>query len=288
MIKSRWEEEKEEKKGVFPIWRSSQHGVGAEEFVVTKEYRRFLEFCEACRRSRRIGICWGVAGVGKSLSARHYGQWDDFEPHIPCSVQWDLPISEGWSKCETAIYTPAVTCTPSRVTQEVVELCRSVNYIEKAIRKVRGTRDRVGEGILLIVDEADRLNMKSVEVIRDLSDRNRMGVVFIGMPGIEKKLSRYGQLYSRVRFVHEYKELSREELRHILEEKWSQLGMSLTVGDFLDEEAVGAIVRITGGNFRVLETLLSEIERLLEVNEMKMVSKEVVELARESLVLGIA
>jgi len=44
------------------------------------------------------------------------------------------------------------------------------------------------------------------------------------------------------------------------------------VGDFVDEEACGAILRVTGGNFRVLETLLLEIERLLEVNEMKMVT----------------
>jgi hypothetical protein len=43
---------------------------------------------------------------------------------------------------------------------------------------------------------------------------------------------------------------------------------------------------MTGGNFRLLTRLLTQIERVLEVNELQRVSTGVVKAARDSLVIG--
>jgi DNA transposition AAA+ family ATPase len=108
------------------------------------------------------------------------------------------------------------------------------------------------------------------------------------MPGIEKRLARYPQLYSRVGFVHAFRTLRAEEIRQLLVEHGSAIGLIPPTSDISDQEAIAAIIRITGGNFRLLRRLLSQIERILGINQLQAVTATVVEAARESLVIGIA
>jgi hypothetical protein len=48
-----------------------------------------------------------------------------------------------------------------------------------------------------------------------------------------------------------------------------------------------AIIRITGSNFRLLHRLLTQMVRLVAINAVSHVPREVVEAVRESLVIGI-
>jgi len=139
---------------------------------------------------------------------------------------------------------------------------------------------------LIIVDEADRLKMPGLEQLRDIFDRGGVGLVLIGMPGLEKRLARYAQLYSRVGFVHPFRPLSSEEMHFILTQKWAELGWTLRADDFADTEAAAAIIRITEGNFRLLQRLWTEIERLRQINNLQVITGRVVEAARENLVIG--
>ncbi len=53
------------------------------EFIETLEYRRFIEFSEACRRYRYIGLCYVPPGVGKTLSGRQMSRAAIVEKHDP-------------------------------------------------------------------------------------------------------------------------------------------------------------------------------------------------------------
>jgi DNA transposition AAA+ family ATPase len=136
---------------------------------------------------------------------------------------------------------------------------------------------------LILVDEADRLKMASLEQMRAVFDTGGIGLVLIGMPGLEKRLARYAQFYSRIGFVHEFRPLNVTEMRRLLTKRWAPPGVKLPE---MDLEAVASVIRITGGNFRLFERLLTQIERIAEINKLSQVSKGVVETARENLVIG--
>jgi hypothetical protein len=139
---------------------------------------------------------------------------------------------------------------------------------------------------LIIIDEADRLKTASLEQVRDIFDHSDLGMVLIGMPGLEKRLARYGQLYSRVGFVHAFRPLSTAQVRDLLQRKWSPSGVALPEEGVTDEATLASIIRVTGGNFRLLHRLLTQIARIVEINALQAVTSEVVEAARESLVIG--
>ena len=139
---------------------------------------------------------------------------------------------------------------------------------------------------LLVVDEADRLKTASLEQLRDFYDRRHVGVVLIGMPGLQKRLARYAQLYSRVGFVHQFRPLSGQELQVVIEHQWVQLGLDTALYEHADAAVVNAIARVTGGNFRLVQRLFAQIERIVAINNLPTVTTEVVTLARERLVDG--
>jgi DNA transposition AAA+ family ATPase len=137
-----------------------------------------------------------------------------------------------------------------------------------------------------LVDEADRLKMASLEQMRAIFDAGGIGLVLIGMPGLEKRLARYAQFYSRIGFVHEFRPLNVPEMRRLLAQGWVPEGVTLRAISALDAETATAIIRVTGGNFRLLDRLLTQVERIMRINDLAQVTKDVVESARESLVIG--
>ena len=271
---------------------AAEVGNGADSFIATREHKRFVEFAEAVRKNGYIGLCYGPAGVGKTNSARQYAHWDQAEnlletwgPREP-----DEPLLfEALAEHRAAFFTPAVGSSFKALRDEVGLLRKRTGlciaqHVHRDVLVWSGVNTDMVE--LLIVDESERLSTTGLEHLRDLFDRGDFGLIFIGMPGMEKRLARYPQLYSRVGFAHHYKPLSGEELSFVLGHHWRRFGLDLDDADFSDTTATAAIARITGGNFRLIHRLFVQIDRIMRINELRAITVEVVEAARSTLVIG--
>ncbi|MBI1748611.1 MAG: AAA family ATPase [Acidobacteria bacterium] len=300
--------------------------------VETLEHRRFTEFCDACKRYRYIGLCYGAPGVGKTLSALHYANWARVQAYWnhPCQTK---ALLKEITKGTVVFFTSPVVSSPGHLERDIrktrsllhnaaIERARRYEHarmkrllyraeklrdpqrnpdgyrsdeafkMENAFHEQRDRAIRVASTLpdptaLLVIDEADRLKVAGLEQVRDIFDQGRIGLVLIGMPGIEKRLARYPQFYSRIGFVHEFRPLDAAAIRQLLDQGWTPSGVHLPPPPW-DQEAVAAIIRMTGGNFRLLNRLLTQMERILEINALREMSKAVVEAARESLVIGQA
>jgi hypothetical protein len=92
--------------------------------------------------------------------------------------------------------------------------------------------------------------MASLEQLRAIFDESDLGLILIGMPGLEKRLARYPQFYSRIGFVHEFRPLSQSEVRQLLLQRWMPPDLALLKVAKIDPEAIATIIRVTNGNFR--------------------------------------
>jgi DNA transposition AAA+ family ATPase len=227
-------------------------GERAGAFIATKEHRRFSEFADVVRQHRYI--CFGAAGVGKTLSARRYAKWDVAEPLL---VDWgprqpsDATVYAAVAGTRTVFYTPTVCCPFREVRDGIAKLVT-----------------RAG----ICIDE----HLHREEFVRTGTTANLA----------ELLMSRYPQLYSRVGFAHHYRPLRGDELTFVLTCHWRQLGLALDEVDFTDAQAMALIARITGGNFRLLHRLFVQIGRILKINGLSVITDDVVEAARSTLVIG--
>jgi hypothetical protein len=86
--------------------------------------------------------------------------------------------------------------------------------------------------------------------------------------------------------MHQLQPLTGKELQGVIEHQWVQLGLNMTDDQPVDAAVLNAIARVTGGNFRLVQRLFAQIERIVTINNLPTVTTEVVTLARERLVEG--
>lgn len=160
-------------------------GAAPPDFLITKEHRRFVEFADACKRERYIGLCHGIPGVGKTVSARHYCNWDETSNWLSRPLQLTDTPSLVAPPADLGIknavfWTPTVTVSPRDLDRQIVTLCHRYDLAaDEALDPpppADGSFPLARWYVeLLIVDEADRLRTNALEMLRDIFDRHGIG-----------------------------------------------------------------------------------------------------------------
>jgi succinyl-CoA synthetase beta subunit len=140
------------------------------------------------------------------------------------------------------------------------------------VKQPRGTqRYRVAFRIICRIE-------KVMSIMRSIFDGHSRHGAYRHAWNRETRCSLPPVLLALIGFVHEFHPLDAVQVQELLERRWTPTGVVLPKKQLL--------VRMAGGNFRLLTRLLTQIERVLSVNDLQVVSTAVIEAARNSLVIG--
>src|SRR5436305_3479109 len=249
----------------------------------TRGYHLFVDMCEFCREAGVVGLCEGAVGVGKTEAARRYSQWDLVEPQFSRHGSGQNCVSSGVVMPRVGLYRVGATSTPKRMEQDLAllrwELQRLCEKADSGIEEEVSESGyiRPGEVELLIIDEANRLCRQGLEVLRDVFEEARVSLVLLGYAGLKQKVLAQPALASRVGVHYAFEGLCEQEVRQLLQEYIRGRGVEVKY------EVASVRAGKTQGNIQAVLQVLKQIEYLLRINKLTVLSKRVVEVASSQL-----
>jgi DNA transposition AAA+ family ATPase len=221
------------------------------EFIMTSAAGRLFDTARFCHLSREIGVCCGVAGVGKTEAVKQYAREN---PDV-ILVEVDLSVT---------------------VRALFQELHRKVGLggfgtVHDMFKDVVEKLD--GSGRLILVDEAEYLPFRALELLRRIHDKAGIGLLLVGLPRLISNLrgyrGEYVQLYSRVAIANKIDPLRPVDTEMIIQSVVPQAnGLSAVYHE------------VSRGNARMLSKVIAQSLRLAELNEMELTPELIRETAK--------
>lgn len=209
------------------------------DFVRTSIVDDVFDIAKTCHVENEIGVCCGDAGIGKTYAVKRYAI-DNTDVIL---IEADLG------------YTPKVLF--SEIHKKLgFDGCGTIHgMFLDIIDKLKSS------GRLIIIDEAEHLPYKSLELLRRIYDKAQVGILLVGMPRLIMNLKgekrQYAQLYSRVGIATRLNSLGDEDKKAIISSILPNYkSVFSTLSDY------------SAGNTRVLTKLLVRAVRIAEINNM--------------------
>lgn len=225
------------------------------EFVMTTVAHKVFEVARICHLDAEIGVIYGDAGLGKTVAIKEYAKRNS-----------DVILIEA-----------DLGCTAKVVFSELhkrlgMDGRGSIHdTFEDVVSKLKDS------GRLIVIDEAEHLPYRALELLRRVYDKAGVGILLVGMPrlisNLRGKKGEYAQLYSRVGVAGKLESLKPEDTQAIV-------SSAITSGNGIWKTFHDAAY----GNTRILSKLLLRSIRVSELNNM-LISPEIVRETAKMLII---
>jgi len=239
----------------FLLRENERKNICRTEFVKTAVAKNVFEIAQICHINNEIGVCYGRAGLGKTFAVREYAKLNSDVILIEADLGYTAKIL--FSELHKRLGLEGVGNVYS-IMLDIVQKLRNSNR-------------------LIIIDEAEHLPYKALELLRRVYDKAGVGILLVGMPRLVANLrgqkGQYEQLYSRVGVSKEVKVLDSTDINKIIDKTLPD-AVGLTE-KFLEK---------SGGNTRVLAKLLSRADKIARLNESP-IDEEIIEEVAKMLIV---
>nr|DAU56786.1 MAG TPA: putative ATPase [Caudoviricetes sp.] len=214
-------------------------------FVSTKTTRRISEVMRDAHEAGDTVVIYGQAGLGKTQAVKNYCE-----------------------KNPAAILIEANPSFTALVLMRKLAAAAKVSTVGSLNDLFESVSDRLRDsGRLIVVDEAENLPLRALEIIRRLHDDTGCGLVLSGMPRLVANLrGKHGelvQLYSRVSVALNLGDsMPDEELEEIARAAMPEA----------DDATIAELVKQSNGNTRRMSKLMCGAVRTANKNGIKMQS----------------
>ena len=226
--------------------------------VQTKPFKTIQTFCDLVLKHQIIGMLTGDAGCGKTTAIK------DFSKVHPSVIL--IEADHGYTA--KALFD---------------ELCTELglddrgSLHQKLVRIVNKLKD---SGRLIIVDEAEHLPYRALELIRRVHDKAGVGIALCGMPRLEKNVqgdrNHYAQLNSRISAPCRAKLLDNADIKAYIESRFEDY----------EPNVIEHCAKTCRRNFRLLSHLVMWGRELMRKNARDTLDNEIIDSASQMLVVA--
>ncbi|MDP4176283.1 MAG: AAA family ATPase [Bacteroidota bacterium] len=203
------------------------------DFVMTKNAKKVLDLARLIHIEKGLGVLTGRAGLGKSMALQRYKAGHKDVIYLEVNTTFSAKI------------------LLSKICQQCGLISKGhLNYLlDSIIDRLKDT------GRLLIVDQAEYLPDKALDILRTIHDEAGIGLLLAGLPRLLNNIKGIGgileQIYTRVDTACELTKLEDEDIKNLIHSYIP--GSNGVYKDFIEPSR---------GNARVLKILANHSKRI--------------------------